>query len=163
MIDLTDPTVWVAICLLIFIGIVVYAGVPKMLTNSLDNRADEIRKELEEARRLREEAQAILADYQRKQRDAEKTAEEIINQAQREAESYAEETRKALKESIERRTRLAEEKITRAQNQAASEVKAAAIDVAISATERLIMQNLSDNDAKKLIEQSVKDINSKIN
>ncbi len=163
MINFADPSIWVAISTLTFVGIIIYAGVPSKITGALDDKSDEIRKELEEARRLREEAQAMLADYQRKQREAEQTADEIVAQAKKEAEAFAEETRQALKDSLERRTQLAEDKIARAQEQATAEVRSAAVDVAVAATEKLIAKNLSDKEANKLIDNSIKDINGKLN
>ncbi len=138
-------------------------GVPKLITKSLDQRAEDIRKELEDARQLREEAQTILADYQRKQREAEQTAQDIITQAQREAEAFAEETRQALKDNLERRTKLAEEKIARAEEQAAAEVRSAAVDVAVEATKKLISKNLSGDSANQLLNKSIQDINAKLN
>lgn len=89
---LADPTFWVGIAFIVFIGILVYQGVPAMLNKALDARADAIRTELDEARRLREEARSILADYQRKHREAEDEAKAIVAQARREAEVLAEET-----------------------------------------------------------------------
>ncbi len=158
-----DPTVWVAITVIIFALLMYYVGVPKSIGNSLDNKANEIRNELEQARQLREEAQAILAEYQRKQREAEQTADEIVAQAKKEAEAFAAETRQALSASLERRTQQAEEKIARAQEQATNEVRLAAINVAVSATEKLISENLSDKDANNLIKKSIQDLNGKLN
>ncbi|MGH1349239.1 MAG: F0F1 ATP synthase subunit B [Methyloligellaceae bacterium] len=158
-----DPTVWVAITVIIFALLMYYVGVPKKIGDSLDNKAGEIRSELEQARQLREEAQAILAEYQRKQREAEQTADDIVAQAKKEAEAFATETRQALKASLERRTLQAEEKIARAQEQATNEVRLAAINVAVSATEKLISENLSDKDANNLIKKSIQDLNGKLN
>ena len=163
MINTADPTFWVAICFFGFVGLLYYLGVHEKLVSALDKRSDDIRDELEEARRLREEAQAILSDYQRKQREAEETAQDIINQARKEAEAFAHETRQALKESLERRTQLAEDKIARAEAQALAEVRAAAVDVAINATEKLISSNLSKQAAGELIDQSIQDLKDKLN
>ncbi len=158
-----DPTVWVAITVIIFALLMYYVGVPKKIGDALDNKAEEIRDELEQARQLREEAQAILAEYQRKQREAEQTADDIVAQAKKEAEAFAAETRKTLKASLERRTLQAEEKIARAQEQATNEVRLAAINVAVSATEKLISENLSEKDANNLIKKSIQDLNGKLN
>ena len=95
---------WVAVSFVGFIALIVYFKVPGKVTGALDARAEGIRKELDEARRLREDAQAILADYQRKQRDAEREAESIIKQAKAEAKMMADETRASLKDQLERRT-----------------------------------------------------------
>lgn len=159
----SDPAFWVAISFLGFIALLFYFKVPALAAKGLDDRADKIRDELEEARKLREDAQAILADYQRKQREAEQSAEDIVTQAKKEAEAYAQETRQALAESLERRTKLAEEKIERAETQAVNEIKSISIQAAVAAAEQLITKNLDENKAKGLIETSIKGLSSKLN
>ena len=101
------PEFWVLISFLLFVGLLVWKGVPGMIGKALDQRANAIRNELDEARRLREEAQQLLADYQRKTREAEDEAKSIVEAAKREAESLATETRKALAEQVERHLRWA--------------------------------------------------------
>ena len=98
-----EPETWVAIAFVLFVGVGLYLKVPAMLAKMLDERADKISKELAEARKLREEAQALLAEYQKKRAEAEKDAANIVAQAKVEAESYGVETRKKLAETIERR------------------------------------------------------------
>jgi len=120
---LHDPVFWTAIAFAGFIAVLLYAKLPAVVCKILDDRADAIRSELEEARNLREQAQTVLADYERKQRQAEKEAEAIITQAKAEAERLAEETRNKLEASIERRTKLAEDKIAQAEIQALKEVR----------------------------------------
>ena len=105
-----EPEFWVGVGFLGFLGLLIYFKIPQAVTAALDRRAETIRKELEEARRLRDEAQAILADYERKQRDAEKEAQDIVRQARSEAEAFADETRRTLEESLARRTRLADDR-----------------------------------------------------
>ena len=112
---------------------------------------------------LREEAQAVLADYQRRQRDAEKEAEGIVTQAMHEAERFAEDARAKLQESLERRTRMAEEKIGQAEAQALKDVQAAAADLAIAAAEKLIATELKGKKADALIDQGIKDVQAKLN
>ena len=158
-----SPDFWVAVSFLIFIGILVKMGVPSLITKALDDRADAVRKELDQARRLREEAQDLLADYQRKQRAADEEAKAIIEQARREAETMKAESAKSLKEQLERRTRLAEEKIARAEAQAVSEVRAAAVDVAMSAAESLIGDKLKGDGGADLVNRSIRDLKSKLN
>ncbi|MGI9379077.1 MAG: F0F1 ATP synthase subunit B [Methyloligellaceae bacterium] len=160
---LKDPSFWVAISFFGFIGLLMYYKVPQKAGEALDKRADKIRDELEEARKLREEAQAILADYQRKQKEAEESAKEIIALAKQEAETYATETRQALAESLERRTRIAEDKIGRAEAQAMDEVRAAAVDVAIAAADKLIADNLTDSTSGQMIDRTIKELQSKLN
>ncbi|PCJ69405.1 MAG: ATP synthase F0 subunit B [Rhodobiaceae bacterium] len=157
-----DATFWVLVTSLIFVGLLVYFGIPALLTNALDKRADDIRNELDEARKLREEAQQVLASYQRKQRDAEKEAEAIIEQARAEAERLADETQAALAQQVERRTRLAEEKIGQAEVQALQEVRAIAADVAVAAARRIIEEKLDDTKATQLIDKSIAEVKAKL-
>jgi F-type H+-transporting ATPase subunit b len=157
------PDFWVAVSFFVFVGVLIKMGVPSMITKALDDRADGVRKELDQARRLREEAQDLLADYQRKQRAADEEAKAIIDQARREAEGMKAESARSLKEQIERRTRLAEEKIARAEAQAVSEVRAAAVDAAISAAERLISDKLEGAGGADLVDRSIRELKGKLN
>ncbi|MFN0218745.1 MAG: F0F1 ATP synthase subunit B [Hyphomicrobium sp.] len=161
--DTHDPTFWVAVAFLLFLGLLVYYGVPAVVGKSLDARADAIRAELDEAKRLREDAQALLADYQKKAREAELEAQSIIDQAKREAEELAAESRKALAESIERRSKLAEDKIARAEARALSEVRATAASTALAAAEKLISERIGGQAGAALIEQSISDLKGKLN
>ncbi|MGB3719260.1 MAG: F0F1 ATP synthase subunit B [Hyphomicrobiaceae bacterium] len=154
---------WVAAAFVLFIGLLVYYKVPGLITKALDERADAIRRELDEARRLREEAQQLLNDYQRKRREAEDEANAIIEQAKREAEALAAETRQSLKESLARRTKLAEEKIARAEAQALNEVRAAAVDAAIAAAERIIRQKVTPEVNAQLVDQGIVDVKRRLN
>lgn len=160
---ISAPEFWVAVGFFGFVLLIVYYKVPSMVTKALDDRADAIRKELDEARRLREEAQSILADYERKHRDAGKEVESIILLAKQEAEALAVETRQKIKDQLERRTRLAEEKIARAETQALGEVRAAAVTLAISAAGQIIAKKMSPAASGKLIDQSIKDLKNKLN
>jgi len=154
---------WVLVSFLVFVGIVMYLRVPGKIGKALDDRADKIRKELDEARRLREEAQAVLADYQRRAREAEDEARGIIEQARREAEALEAETEAKLRESLERRTRLAEEKIARAEAQAVSEVRASAIDVAVTAAEAILRDKAAGDKGNALIEDGIRKLAGRLN
>ena len=160
---LSTAEFWVAFAFVAFIALLIYYGVPGLVTKALDDRADAIRKELDEARRLRDEAQNLLSDYQRKAREAEEEAQVIVEQARREAEAVAQETRQSLQESVTRRTKQAEEKIARAEAQALGEVRAAAVDSAIAAAERVLKQRVSGNQADQLVDQSISDLRGKLN
>jgi F-type H+-transporting ATPase subunit b len=160
---LSTPEFWVAVSFFGFLALITYYKVPGMVTKALDDRADAIRNELDEARRLREEAQAMLADYERKHRGAEKEAESIITLAKEEAEALAAETREKLTESLERRARIAEDKIARAEEQALGEVRSAAVNVAIAAAEQIITKKMTASASKKLVDESIKDLKSKLN
>ncbi|MBX9683516.1 MAG: F0F1 ATP synthase subunit B [Hyphomicrobium sp.] len=161
--DTHDPVFWVSISFLLFLGLLAYNGVPALIGKSLDARADAIRKELDEARRLREEAQALLADYQKKAKEAENEAASIIDAAKREAEALAAEARKSLIETIERRSKIAEDKIARAEAQALSEVRSTAVATAMSVAETLIGSRVGGATGINLIDQSIKDLKGKLN
>ena len=156
-----NPEYWVLVAFLIFVGMIWRAGVPAQIAKALDSRADAIRTELDEARRLREEAQTLLADYQRKQREADGEAKAIVDAAKREAETLAADTRKQLAEQLERRTRTAEEKIARAEAQAISEVRAAAVDGALAAAQRILASK--SGATAKLVDESIRDLKTKLN
>lgn len=163
MLDPNNPYFWVLVSFLGFIALLMYYGVPGLIGKALDARANAIKAELDEARRLREEAQALLNDYQSKAKAAEQEAKSIIEQAQREAEALASESQKALAESLERRSKLAEEKIARAEAQAVSEVRAAAVDAAVMAAEKIIAGKVSGNAGAGLIDEAIKDLKGKLN
>ena len=161
--DTLDPVFWVAIAFLLFLGLLAYYGVPAMVGKALDARADAIRAELEEAKRLREDAQALLADYKKKALEAETEAKSIIDAAKLEAQVMAAESKKALIETIARRSKLAEEKIARAEAQAVSEVRATAVTTALAAAEKLIGARVGGATGANLIEQSISDLSGKLN
>lgn len=163
MLDPSNPLFWILVAFLAFLALILYFRVPAALGKMLDDRADAIRKELDEARKLREDAQALLADYQRKAREAETEARTIIDQAKREAEALAVEARKALAESVERRSKLAEEKIARAETQALSEVRATAVETAVSAAHELLKTRAGGSVGDALISQSINDLRGKLN
>ena len=154
---------WVAVAFGMFVLILLYYRVPNLVAKSLDDRAEAIRKELDEARRLREEAQTLLADYQKRHRNVGQEADAIVEQARREAEAFAHETRVSLKDTLERRTKQAEDKIARAETQAVDEVRAAAIDVAMAAAERILREKTAGASGASLIDQSIRDLKGRLN
>lgn len=139
-----DATFWAMIALFIFLGIVIYLKVPNMLTKSLDERSAKIRAELDEARRLREEAQGLLSEYQSRRRQAESEAAGIVAAAQREAEGMVAEARQKSGEYVTRRTALAEQKIAQAEREAIAEVRAVAVNTAVEAARKLIAGQNAD-------------------
>jgi F-type H+-transporting ATPase subunit b len=157
------PELWVLVSFVLFVALLVYYKIPNKVAKALDDRAGKIHAELEEARRLREEAQTILADYQRKQRDAEKEAEDIIAMARREARFYAEESHKALNEFLQRRVKLAEEKIARAEEQAVQDIRSKSVDAAVAAAEMLIARELKGKSAEDLVDKSIRDVAARLN
>jgi F-type H+-transporting ATPase subunit b len=158
-----NPEYWVLISFLIFCALMYMMGVPASIAKALDGRAAKIKAELDEARRLREEAQALLADYQRKQREADAEARAIVDAARRDAEALATETRRTLAEMVERRTRSAEEKIARAEAQAIGEVRAAAVDRALAAAETILAARAAGPAGVSLVEESIRAIGGKLN
>jgi F-type H+-transporting ATPase subunit b len=154
---------WVGVSFVGFFLVLLYYKVPALIAKALDERADAIRKELDEARRLREEAQNLLADYQKKHRNAGQEADAIVEQARREAQLYAEETRAALAETVERRTRQAEEKIARAEAQAVDDVRSAAVDMAIAAAEKVLREKAAGPAGAALIDDTIRNLKGRLN
>ena len=158
-----DPEFWVGVGTLIFLGILLWQRVPALVAKSLDARAASIASELDEARRLRGEAEALLAEYRKKRAAAEEEAGAILTEAKAEAERFAAESRVAIKTRIERRGKQAEAKIAQAEAQAVAEVRALAADAAIAAAEKLIAARLDDSKAADLVKRALEEIPSKLN
>ena len=153
---------WVAVSFFLFVAGLIYLGLHKKVATLLDARAERIATELAEARRLREEAEQVLAEYKRKEREAANEADAIIKQAGQEAESLAKETRRTIKEQFERRIRLTEDKIGRAEAEAIREVRAAAVDAALTAARTLIAEKLTADQADKLVKDGIDAVKSKL-
>jgi F-type H+-transporting ATPase subunit b len=160
---LKDPELWVAIAFLLFLGMLAWLGVPNLLFKALDDRSARIKSELDEALRLRKEAEEVLAEYKRRQDEAEKTAESIIHNAGIEAERMATEAQAKVEEFISRRTRMAETKIAQAESQALADVRAAAADVAIAAAEAMLISTTKGAAADKLLSEGIADLKTKLN
>ena len=158
-----DATFWVGAAFVLFVGILVYFKVPGMLTGALDERAKKISDDLDQARELREEAQVLLATYQRKQRDALKEAEEIIAHAKEEAMREAEQAEKKLDEVIARRQQAALNKIALAEAQAEKEVRNTAIEIAIAAATAVVAQQVRGDRADALVDTAIQDLRRNLN
>ncbi|MEO9340026.1 F0F1 ATP synthase subunit B [Mesorhizobium sp. SB112] len=158
-----DATFWATVALFLFLALIVYLKVPGMITKSLDARADRIRNELEEARRLREEAQQILAEYQRKRKEAEQDAADIVASAKREAEHLVAEARQSTEEYVARRTVLAEQKIAQAERDAVNEVRASAVDLAVAAASKLLAGKIDAKSGAELFKSGVQEVKAKLN
>ncbi|WP_378943987.1 F0F1 ATP synthase subunit B [Mesorhizobium sp. ANAO-SY3R2] len=158
-----DATFWATVALFIFVAIVLYLKVPGMVSKSLDDRADRIRAELEDARKLREEAQQLLAEYQRKRKEAEKEAAEIVEIAKREAGLLAEEAHAKTEEYVARRTALAEQKIGQAEREAINEVRANAVDLAVEAARHVLGSKVDAKASSDLFKSSVQEVKAKLN
>ena len=160
---LATPEFWVAASFFLFLGLLSYFGVHKKLAAVLDDRAERIATELDEAKRLREEADKVLADYRRKQAEAVKETEAIVAQAAKEAEILTAETRRSMQEHFERRMKLAEDKIARAEAEALRDVRAAAADAAVAAAEIVIASKITPAEADKLVKQGIDALKTKLN
>lgn len=155
-----DQTFYALVALVLFFGVVLYAGAPKKAAAALDERAKLISKELNDAKQLRLDAEKLLADYKQKRVDAEKEAQDIVAQAKSAAAQYGEDARKKLTETIARRTKQAEQKIAQAEAAAVKDVRATATDLAIAAASRLIAEQKNGG---KLIASSIAAVKSRLN
>ena len=160
---LAEAETWVAIAFVIFVGVMIYFGVDKLVVGALDQRATRIRGELDEARRLKDEAAALLAEYRRKQQTAEREAAEIVAGAKAEAERLAVEAKTRMDEFVARRTRMAETRIAQAEAQALADVRAAAAEAAVSAAEKILTQTVKGSVADDLLSKGIAELKSKLN
>jgi F-type H+-transporting ATPase subunit b len=158
-----DASFFALIALIIFLGIVAYAGGFKAMGSGLDTRAERIRNDLEHAAKLRKEAEALLAEYKQKRIDAEKEAATIIAAARSDAEEYAAETRRKLSESLERRTKQAEQKIAQAEAAAIKDVRNAATELAIAAAQNMVAQAARGAKGDELIASSIAAVRNRLN
>ncbi|MGB0900549.1 F0F1 ATP synthase subunit B [Halocynthiibacter sp.] len=153
----------VVIAFLAFVGILLVAKVPGMLGGQLDARAEGIQSELNEARALREEAQTLLASYERKQEEVKEQASRIVAHAKMEAEEAAELAKEELKSSITRRLQAAEDQITSAQEAAVKEVRDRAVSVAVGAASDMIVKNMTAADGNALIDAAISETETRLN
>ena len=162
--DMTSlATFWAFVGLVLFLALIVYLKVPGMMAKSLDERAGRITNELTQAKRLREEAQALLVEYQRKRKEAEAEAANIVAAAEREAEMLTAEARQKTDEFVARRTALSEQKIRQAESDAMNAVRATAVDIAIAAAESVIATKSDGATQNALFAKSVNELKSRLN
>ena len=154
---------WVAVATILFVVLLVYMGVHKRLAEMIDARRIRIQAELDEARRLKEEAQKLVAEYKRRQGEAEAEADALVANARAEAERYAAEAHAKLEEFIARRTKMAETKISQAEAQALADVRAAAADAAVAAASEVLSQTAKGQIAEDLITRGIADVKAKLN
>ncbi|MEX0286319.1 MAG: F0F1 ATP synthase subunit B [Paracoccaceae bacterium] len=152
----------VLIAFILFIGVLLYLKVPGMLGGMLDKRAEEIKSELDEARALREEAQTILASYERKTADVQAQADKIVAAAKEEAALAAEQAKDDLEKSIARRIAAAEDQISSAEAAAVREVRDSAIAIATAAAAEVISKQMTAAQGNALIDASIKDVSDKL-
>ena len=153
---------WVGVAFVIFWGLMFYLGVPGKVMNQLDSRGKRIGDELAEAKRLRQDAERLLQEYESKRAAAEREAADIVSSARDEAERLAREAQEKMAEFVTRRTASAEAKIAQAEAQASAEVRAAAVDAAIRASERVLRQEITGDTATSLVTQSLNDVRAKM-
>lgn len=157
-----DAEFWAIVALVIFLGFLVYIRVPSRLAGTLDKRIAKIEEDLAEARRLREEAQALLDSYAKKREEAEAEAQGIVTAAHEEATRLTEEANAALEDLVARRTRAVEEKIAQAESQAVAEVRARSADLAIEAARQVLTRQMRDK-GDALVSRAIKDVGAKLN
>jgi F-type H+-transporting ATPase subunit b len=154
---------WVAIGFLSFIGLLVYLGAHRKVIAALDQRRARIKSELDQARRLREEAEALLGEFERKAQEAETEAQAIIAGAKAEAERLAAEAKAKAEDFVARRTKMAETKIAQAEAQAVADVRSAAADAAVAAAEKILSTAAKGKVAEDLLARGIADIRQKFN
>ncbi|MCU4651283.1 F0F1 ATP synthase subunit B [Roseibacterium sp. SDUM158016] len=153
----------VLIGFILFVSILFYFNVPALLGGMLDKRAEGIKSELDEARALREEAQTLLASYERKQREVAEQSERIVNQARADAEAAAEAAKAELERSIARRLVAAEDQIASAEAKAVRAIRDRAVEVAVGAAGELIASRMAAADANALIDSSIEQVQARLN
>ena len=158
----TEPEFWVAVSFVIFVGILGYAGGLRALRDGIDSRARRIQAELDEARRLREEAAQVLADYKRRREDAEREAEAIVAAAREAAQRTAAEAHQRMTDFVARRTAAAEAKIAQAETQAMSEVRAAAADAAVRVSESILRDRMKGDAGQELLVHSLDEVKTRL-
>lgn len=156
-------SVWATVALVLFLGILVYLKVPGMISKALDARATKIQADLAEARRLREEAQALLAEFQQKRKEAEQEAADIVTAAKREAEMLLADMHKKTEDYVTRRAAMAEQKIAQAEREAVNEVRSSAVDIAIEAARKLLADNPEIKAGEELFKSSLQELKTKLN
>jgi F-type H+-transporting ATPase subunit b len=158
-----DPETWVAIAFIIMLGVFAWLGVHRTVLTALDHRAERIRGELDDARRLKEEAAKVLADYQARRASAEREAEEIVTNAKAEADRIAAEAKAKMEDFVARRTKTAEGKIALAEAQALADVRAAAADAAVQAASTILSQSVKGPLADDLLAKGIAEVRQKLN
>jgi F-type H+-transporting ATPase subunit b len=159
----SEPEFWVAVAFVILMGVFAYVGVHRTVLKTLDHRRDRIKAELDDARRLKEEAAKLLAEYKARHASAEREAEEIISNARAEAERIAAEAKVKLEDFVVRRTKTAESKIALAEAQALADVRAAAANAAVAAAATILSKSVKGAVADELLAKGIDEVRAKLN
>jgi F-type H+-transporting ATPase subunit b len=154
---------WVAVAFVILMGVFAYFGIHRTVLTTLDHRSGRIKAELDDARRLKEEAARLLAEYQARGASAEREAQDIIASAKAEAERIAAEAKTKMEDFVARRTKTAESKIALAEAQAVADVRAAAADAAVNAASRILSQSVKGDVADDLLSKGIAEVREKLN
>ncbi|KRR16641.1 ATP F0F1 synthase subunit B [Bradyrhizobium lablabi] len=159
----TQPETWVAIAFVILLVLFAYLGIHKTVLTALDHRSERIKAELDDARRLKEEAAKLLGEYQTRRASAEREAEEIVANAKAEAERIATEAKAKMEDFVARRTKTAEGKIALAEAQALADVRAAAANAAVEAASTILSQSVKGSVADDLLTKGIAEVRAKLN
>ena len=159
----SEPETWVAIAFVILMGLFAYIGVHRTVLKALDNRGERIKAELDDARRLKDEASKLLADYKARRATAETEAADIIASAKAEAERIAAEAKVKMEDFVARRTKSAESKIALAVAQAVADVRAAAADAAVQAASSILLKSVKGDLADELLSKGIAEVRQKLN
>lgn len=158
-----EPEFWVAVAFVILMGVFAYIGVHKTVLQALDHRAERIKSELDDARRLKEEAAKVLAEYKTRRASAEAEAQDIVANAKAEARRIAAEAKTKMEDFVARRTKAAEGKIALAEAQALADVRAAAAEAAVAAASTILSQTVKGQVADDLLAKGIADVRQKLN
>jgi F-type H+-transporting ATPase subunit b len=158
-----EPEFWVAVAFVLLMILFAYLGIHKTVLKALDNRAGRIKAELDDARRIKEEAAKLLADYKARRALAEREADEIISNAKAEAERIAADAKAKMEDFVARRTKTAESKIALAEAQALADVRAAAADAAVTAATTILSQSVKGPVADDLLAKGIAEVRTKLN
>ncbi|XWN33307.1 MAG: F0F1 ATP synthase subunit B [Devosia sp.] len=160
---LESDSFWALVGLILFLILVFAIGAPGKVIKAIDRRTERIKAELDEAKKAREEAQALLAEYQRRRRDAEAEAETIVEEAKREAQRMTEEANAKLRDMVDRRTESAESKIAQAEAQALKEVRSRAADLAVAAAADILKAKLQGENGVSMVDTSIDAVRARLN
>jgi F-type H+-transporting ATPase subunit b len=158
-----EPEFWVAVGFVILMGVFAYIGVHRTVLTALDHRSERIKAELDDARRLKEEAASLLEQYKARRASAEREAEDIIAAAKADAERVAAETKAKMEDFVARRTKAAENKIAMAEAQAIADVRAAAANAAVAAASTVLSQTVKGQVADDLLAKGITEVRQKLN
>src|SRR6185295_17447505 len=158
-----EPEFWVAVAFVILMILFAYLGIHKTALKALDHRSERIKAELDYARRIKEEAARLLADYKARRTSAEREAGEIISNAKAEAERIAGDAKAKMEDFVARRTKTAESKIALAESQALADVRAAAAEAAVTAATTILSQSVKGPVADDLLAKGIAEVRSKLN